>query len=73
MQLKLTEEQRNYVKITFNNDRFEVRMGEKDSIMREYYSVEDMLREFEENGIESEILILKRMKYIKNCWIRLIT
>jgi hypothetical protein len=53
MQLKLTEEQRNYVKSTFNNDRFEVRMGEKEPLIREYYSVQDILKEFEENGIES--------------------
>jgi len=51
--LKLTEEQRNHVKITFSSDRFEVKMGEHNIILREYYSVQDMLREFEENKIES--------------------
>jgi hypothetical protein len=51
--LKLTEEQINYVKITFNTDRFVVKIGEVEPVVREYYSVPDMLREFEENGIES--------------------
>jgi len=51
--LKLTEEQRNHVKITFKSDRFEVRMGEQNILLREYSSVQDMLREFEENRIES--------------------
>jgi len=52
MILNLTEEQRDYVKITFNSNRFEVNIGEKDPILREYYAVTDMLKEFEENQIE---------------------
>ncbi len=53
MLLKLTDEQRDYVKITFNTDRFVAKMGEDDPVVREYFSVQDMLQEFEENGIES--------------------
>lgn len=52
MQLNLTNEQRNYIKITYASKRFEVDMGEKETIHREYYSLEDMMNEFEENGIE---------------------
>ena len=53
MILNLTDEQRDYVKITYNSDRFEANIGENDPILREYYSVEAMLQEFEENEIEN--------------------
>jgi len=52
MKLNLTEEQRNYVKITYNSNRFAVNIGEKDPVLREYYSVDNMMKEFKENGIE---------------------
>ncbi|SEM35731.1 hypothetical protein SAMN04489760_111100 [Syntrophus gentianae] len=53
MLLKLAAEQRDYVKITFNTDRFVAEMGEDNPVVREYLSVQEMLQEFEENGIES--------------------
>jgi len=52
MILNLTDEQRNYVKITYSSNRFEVNIGEKDPIRRKYYSVDNMLKEFKENEIE---------------------
>jgi len=52
MILNLTEEQRDSVKITFNSNRFVVNIGKKDPILREYYSMDNMMKEFDENGIE---------------------
>jgi hypothetical protein len=52
MILNLTEEQRDYVKITYNSNRFVVNIGKKDPILREYYSRDNMMKEFDENGIE---------------------
>jgi len=52
MILNLTEEQRDSVKITFNSNRFVVNIGKKDSMLREYYSIDNMMKEFDENGIE---------------------
>jgi len=52
MILNLTEEERNYVKITYNAIRFEVNFGRNNSMAREYFSVDDMMKEFQENGIE---------------------
>jgi len=52
MILNLTEEERNYVKITYNAIRIEVNFGRNNSMAREYFSVDDMMKEFQENGIE---------------------
>jgi len=51
MKLDLTEESKDYVRITYNTDHFVVNIGENDPILREYSSVEDMLKEFQENEI----------------------
>jgi len=53
MLLNLTEKQKSYIKVTYNPNRFEVNIGEKDPIHREYYSVVDMLKEFVENEIKN--------------------
>lgn len=52
MLLNLTDEQKNSVKITYNSNRFVVNIGKNDPILREYYSVDNMMKEFDENGIE---------------------
>ncbi|ABC78282.1 hypothetical cytosolic protein [Syntrophus aciditrophicus SB] len=52
MILNLTEQQRDYIKITYNYNRYEVNFGEKDPIHREYYSALDLINEFAENEIE---------------------
>ena len=52
MLLNLTEKQKSYIKVTYNPNRFEVKIGEIDPIHREYYSVADMLKEFVENEIK---------------------
>lgn len=52
MLLKLTAEQRNCVKITLASERFQARMGETDPVVREYQTLEEMMNEFEENGID---------------------
>jgi len=52
MFLDLTEDEKNHVKITYNAIRFEVDFGQNSSVVREYFSVEDMMNEFQENGIE---------------------
>lgn len=52
MYLDLTEDERNHVKVTYNAIRFEVDFGQNRTMLREYFSVDDMMKEFEENGIE---------------------
>jgi hypothetical protein len=53
MLLNLTKEQRNSVKITYSSNRFVANIGKKDPICREYYSVDNMMKEFHENGIQN--------------------
>ncbi|ABC77298.1 hypothetical protein [Syntrophus aciditrophicus] len=53
MELNLKEEEKSYVKITYSSDHFIVNIGKKNSISREYYSVRDMMKEFQENDIDS--------------------
>ena len=52
MRLKLTKEQKKSVKITYISNRFVANIGKKDPILREYYSVDNMMKEFYENGIK---------------------
>jgi len=52
MFLDLTEDERNHVRVTYNAIRFEVNFGRNNSMAREYFSVDDMMKEFQENGIE---------------------
>ncbi|MDY0187097.1 MAG: cytoplasmic protein [Syntrophus sp. (in: bacteria)] len=52
MLLNLTKEQKNSVRVTYSSNRFVVNIGKQDPILREYYSVDNMRKEFYENGIE---------------------
>jgi hypothetical protein len=52
MFLDLTEDERNHVRVTYNAIRFEVNFGKDNTMQREYFTVDDMMNEFEENGIE---------------------
>jgi len=52
MRLKLTKEQKSSVKITYSSNRFVANIGKIDPILREYYSVDNMMKEFSENGIK---------------------
>ena len=52
MKLNLTADEKNYVKITYKSDHFQVYFGKNSSLSRDYYSVEDMMKEFHENKIE---------------------
>ena len=52
MNLDLTEDERNHVMISYNAIRFEVNFGQNFTMLREYFTVEAMMKEFEENGIE---------------------
>ena len=53
MLLKLTKKQKNSVKITYHLNRFVANIGKNDPVLREYYSVENMMKEFYENGIKN--------------------
>jgi hypothetical protein len=53
MKLNLSEEARNYVKITYDTNHFEVNFGKENPLSRKYYSVDDMMKEFHENKIVS--------------------
>jgi len=52
MFLDLTEDERNHVRVTYNAIRFEVNFGQHPTMSREYFTVDAMMKEFEENGIE---------------------
>jgi len=53
VKLNLAEKYRNYVKITYDTDHFNVSFGKENPFLRKYYSVDDMMAEFYENKIES--------------------
>ncbi len=53
MKLNLTREMKDYVKISYDTDHFNVMFGKNNPVSRKYYSVDDMLKEFHENKIES--------------------
>ncbi len=55
MKLNLTDAEKMHVKITYNSSSncFEVNIGKKDPVVREYPSVKEMMAEFQENGIGS--------------------
>jgi len=52
MKLDLTDEEKDYVKITYNSNHFEVNFGRNRTTLREYFSADDMMEEFQENRIE---------------------
>lgn len=52
MLLKLTKKQKNCVKVTYHLNRFVANIGKTDPVLREYYSVGNMMKEFYENGIK---------------------
>ncbi|SEM74167.1 hypothetical protein SAMN04489760_1412 [Syntrophus gentianae] len=52
MKLGLTEEEKDYVKISYISNHFEVNFGKNRTKSREYNTVEEMMEEFQENKIE---------------------
>ncbi len=52
MKLGLTEEEKDYVKISYISNHFEVNFGKDRTKSREYKTVEEMMEEFQENKIE---------------------